>query len=689
MPRFAQLVIGPAGCGKSTYCNTMQTHCETLKRRVDVINLDPAAEYFEYTPLADIRDLIHLDDVMEDEAIHLGPNGGLVFCLEYLQQNLDWLDTAIGDIDGDYLLFDCPGQIELYSHLPIMPRIIEYMQRKWDFRFVTIFILDARFLVDSSHFLAGVLSALSAMVSLSTAHINVMSKMDLLSEQKQKYVMARYLNPDMDYFYDLNQVFDADNDNDGDKNGGIDKDSEDKVPFNKLSYALADLIERYSVVHFFPLNRDKEDTITDLLVQIDHCLQYDEEVDPSNRAFDDAEQELIGFQGDGDGDYMGGAPLTLIYLYINIISINYEALLIPTGCIILWLLEIFCQYVNSPSHLHLFLETITHGLTGCLFWLCCLKAIHNRLLEVTVNCQRIIMIAESCFLAGVIAVLPDIDHFIAARSTSIELARQLPGRPFLHWAGIHLIIYTILIIVSFFLPYVNCLPGQKYFAIFWLAFISYLSHIVRDANRRGLWLWPPPDYRTGMMISRSNSSNSSGYNSIHFPNDLGILTPLRIPLFYALILCFIIPVFRYYAFYLQWNLSSFVLITTSYSHCRRNSSYLLNSLRSLQQCVYNNNNISSLCLVIQIRSDSGSSQRWLARQRSDPFVKRARIESYRCRSAFKLLQLNDKIHGGLFKPGDIVVDCGAAPGSWCQVASSFVNPSLIGNHSGRRRRRRQ
>ncbi|VDQ09587.1 unnamed protein product [Trichobilharzia regenti] len=112
-----------------------------------------------------------------------------------------------------------------------------------------------------------------------------------------------------------------------------------------------------------------------------------------------------------------------------------------------------------------------------------------------------------------------------------------------------------------------------------------------------------------------------------------------------------------------------------------NSSYLLNSLRSLQQCVYNNN-ISSLCLIIQIRSDSGSSQRWLARQRSDPYVKRARIESYRCRSAFKLLQLNDKIHGGLFKPGDIVVDCGAAPGSWCQVASSFVNPSLVGNHSG-------
>lgn len=60
MPRFAQLIIGPAGCGKSTYCATMQAHCETLRRKVDVVNLDPAAEYFEYTPLADIRDLIQV-----------------------------------------------------------------------------------------------------------------------------------------------------------------------------------------------------------------------------------------------------------------------------------------------------------------------------------------------------------------------------------------------------------------------------------------------------------------------------------------------------------------------------------------------------------------------------------------------------------------------------------------------------
>jgi hypothetical protein len=60
--------------------------------------------------IVDVRDLISLDDVMEDEDLHLGPNGGLVYCMEYLAQNLDWLHDQLGDVEDDYFLFDCPGQ---------------------------------------------------------------------------------------------------------------------------------------------------------------------------------------------------------------------------------------------------------------------------------------------------------------------------------------------------------------------------------------------------------------------------------------------------------------------------------------------------------------------------------------------------------------------------------------------------
>lgn len=74
--------MGPAGSGKSTYCNLVHKHCEASKRHVKIVNLDPAAEYFEYPVTADIRDLIQLDDVMDDENLHFGPNGGLLYCME-------------------------------------------------------------------------------------------------------------------------------------------------------------------------------------------------------------------------------------------------------------------------------------------------------------------------------------------------------------------------------------------------------------------------------------------------------------------------------------------------------------------------------------------------------------------------------------------------------------------------------
>lgn len=46
---------------------------------------------------------------MEDESMKFGPNGGLIFCMEYLVQNIDWLQEQIGEVEDDYILFDCPG----------------------------------------------------------------------------------------------------------------------------------------------------------------------------------------------------------------------------------------------------------------------------------------------------------------------------------------------------------------------------------------------------------------------------------------------------------------------------------------------------------------------------------------------------------------------------------------------------
>jgi 23S rRNA (uridine2552-2'-O)-methyltransferase len=66
------------------------------------------------------------------------------------------------------------------------------------------------------------------------------------------------------------------------------------------------------------------------------------------------------------------------------------------------------------------------------------------------------------------------------------------------------------------------------------------------------------------------------------------------------------------------------------------------------------------------RGRSTASQRWLARQLNDPYVKAAKAAGWRSRAAFKLIELDDRFK--LIKPGCRVVDLGAAPGGWTQVA---------------------
>ncbi len=65
-----------------------------------------------------------------------------------------------------------------------------------------------------------------------------------------------------------------------------------------------------------------------------------------------------------------------------------------------------------------------------------------------------------------------------------------------------------------------------------------------------------------------------------------------------------------------------------------------------------------------------SSTLWLERQLNDPYVARAKREGYRSRAAYKLLEMDERFH--LFKPGGRIIDLGAAPGGWSQVAADRV-----------------
>ena len=79
-------------------------------------------------------------------------------------------------------------------------------------------------------------------------------------------------------------------------------------------------------------------------------------------------------------------------------------------------------------------------------------------------------------------------------------------------------------------------------------------------------------------------------------------------------------------------------------------------------------------LKVKVKSARGKTVRqvkWLQRQLNDPYVKRAQLEGFRGRAAFKILELNEKYN--FLIPGSRVVDLGCAPGGWSQVAVDLVN----------------
>lgn len=299
---FIQLVTGPAGSGKSTYCSSIQQHCASLgparKRNVHVANLDPAAENFAYDLTFDIRDLITVEDVMEE--LGLGPNGALIYCMEYLLENMDWLEEELSKFDDDeYLILDCPGQIELYTHAPIFKRVIDQMMN-WGHisRMCSVFIVDATFVCDAPKFISGALLSLSAMIAMELPHVNVLSKTDLVDEAKVENILdvesASVLWQREEYNRSVQEegmimAFEESSDSDSAqkrKNGedGMTKADRQRIALrrkkqNRLTEAICGLLDDYSMVSFIPLNITDEESIDHVLAHVDHTIQYGEDLE--------------------------------------------------------------------------------------------------------------------------------------------------------------------------------------------------------------------------------------------------------------------------------------------------------------------------------------------------------------------------------------------------------------------------
>ncbi|XP_010574458.1 PREDICTED: GPN-loop GTPase 2 isoform X2 [Haliaeetus leucocephalus] len=252
---FGQVVIGPPGSGKTTYCHGMQEFMGRIGRKVTVVNLDPANEAMPYQCAVDIAELITLPDVMEN--LKLGPNGGLIYCMEYLEANFDWLQEKLAAFRGHYYLFDCPGQVELYTHHDALKNVFAQLA-KWNFRLAAVHLVDSHYCTDPGKFISVLCTSLSTMLHVELPHVNVLSKMDLIEQYGKLAFNLDYYTEVLDLSYLVDHLA--------------------SDPFfrnyRRLNEKLVEVIEDYSLVSFVPLNVQDKESMRQVMQAVDKANGY-------------------------------------------------------------------------------------------------------------------------------------------------------------------------------------------------------------------------------------------------------------------------------------------------------------------------------------------------------------------------------------------------------------------------------
>jgi len=233
--RFGQLVIGPPGAGKTTYVGAMTQLLRGMGRKVAIVNLDPANENVTYQPEVDVADLVRLEEVMD--TMGLGPNGGLVYCMQFLLENYSWLEGRLDSLDPNtYLMIDCPGQVELYTVDSSVKEVVEKLVAS-DVRLAAVHLVDSHYCSDPAKFISVCLTSLTTMLQVALPHVNLLSKVDLVEKfGKLQFGLDYYTEVlDLEYLLDTfpEDAFTA--------------------KYKQLNTAMTGLVSDYSLVNFLPV----------------------------------------------------------------------------------------------------------------------------------------------------------------------------------------------------------------------------------------------------------------------------------------------------------------------------------------------------------------------------------------------------------------------------------------------------
>ncbi|KAM0672140.1 putative ATP binding protein [Ordospora colligata] len=251
---YAIFVFGPAGSGKSTFCRSMKEHGATIGRNYKVVNLDPAQVSTDDEYEIDIREFVTVEEMME--SYDCGPNGGLLAVLKEFYESID--EMSFGDLEDSFLVFDCPGQLELFMHSDVMLKIIEHVKQY--FRCGVVYVMESQYFVDIHKYISGCFCALVSMARLSVTCMNVISKMDLIAEDESEI----FYTPTSEMSRMLGNS-----------------------KYSQISRKILEFVVENSMIDFIPLDWGKEESVEQMMYQMDSAVQYYDDAEPRARDIDE------------------------------------------------------------------------------------------------------------------------------------------------------------------------------------------------------------------------------------------------------------------------------------------------------------------------------------------------------------------------------------------------------------------
>ncbi len=174
---YGTFILGTAGSGKSTLTSILQQWIASNDMDVATVNLDPGVRHLPYGPDIDIRDYVSLDAVMQE--YELGPNGALLVSVDLIANELEQFQEELTDLAPEIVLFDTPGQIELFAYRTVGPIVFSSLGGEKN---VITYLYDAHLSRDPTGFISLAFLGMSVNFRFQLPMISVLTKSDLLSE---------------------------------------------------------------------------------------------------------------------------------------------------------------------------------------------------------------------------------------------------------------------------------------------------------------------------------------------------------------------------------------------------------------------------------------------------------------------------------------------------------------------------